>query len=226
MIRRSSSPRFLIALFAAALIAITAAACGSDDSDSASGGGGAKDVKAVEKAFLTGMFHHHESAIEMAEIAQEKGKDPFVKKLGGDIVVTQEGEIEDMKAIYTRLIDGELRPDPAAHDGLGLSAEEAGMTHSEDTNEMLRSADPFDRAFVDEMVPHHTGAVKMAEVVLESTKDAELRKLAEGIVSTQEREINEMNSFRTETFGGPVPEGAGHGGEKPASEEHGSGHSG
>ena len=226
MVRRFSSPRYLIALFAAALIAITAAACGSDDSKSASGGGGAKDVKAVEKAFLTGMFHHHESAIQMAEIAQGKGKDPFIRTLGEDIVMTQEGEIEDMKAIYTRLVGGELRPDPGAHDGLGLSAEEAGMTHSDETNEMLRAADPFDRAFVDEMVPHHTGAVKMAEVVLESTKDAEVRELAEGIVSTQEREIDEMNSFRAEKFGGPVPAGADHGGEKPAGEEHGSSHSG
>jgi hypothetical protein len=108
-----------------------------------------------------------------------------------------------------------------AHDGLGLSAEEAGMTHSPDTNEMLEMADPFDRAFVDEMVPHHTGAVKMAEVVLEGTEDAELRTLAENIISTQEREIKEMNDFRTEEYGAPVPETSGGGGG-----EHGGGHSG
>lgn len=228
MTRRYASSRLLLALLAVAVIAVATAACGSDDSsDSASAGGGSQDVKSVEKAFLTGMVHHHESAIDMAEIAQEEGEDPFITRLGEDIVLTQEGEIEEMKRIYTRLIGGELRPDPAAHDGLGLSAEEAGMTHTEATNEMLRSADPFDRAFVDEMVPHHTGAVKMAEVVLERTKDAELRQLASGIISTQEREINEMNSFRTEEFGAPVPEDAGHGGEeKPSGEEHGGGHSG
>jgi len=226
MTRRFQKPRSFIAMFAAALVALTAVACGSDDSKSAGGGGGTEGVAAIEKAFLTGMFHHHESAIEMAEIAQETGKDPYVKNLADDIAMTQEGEIEDMKTIYSRLVGGELRPDPGAHDGLGLSAEEAGMTHTAETNEMLRSADPFDRAFVDEMEPHHVGAVKMAEVVLESTKDAELRKLAGGIVSTQEREINEMNSFRMEKFGSPVPEDAGHGGDEPAGEEHGDGHAG
>ena len=92
------------------------------------------------------------------------------------------------------------------------------MTHTPETNEMLRKAKPFDRAFVDEMSPHHTGAVKMAKVVLESTEDAELRKLAQGIISTQEREIEEMDTFRIEKYGEPVPE-TGAGGE-----EHGAEH--
>lgn len=184
------------------VLALGVAACGGGD-DASSGGEG---TEAIEKAFLTGMVHHHETAIEMAKIAQDRGRDPFVKSLADDIISTQEREMEEMKKIYTRLVGGELEPDPAAHDGLGLSAEEAGMTHTSATNEMLETADPFDRAFVDEMQPHHTGAVKMAEVVLESTKDADLRKLAEGIISTQTREIEEMNSFRTEKYGAPVPE--------------------
>ncbi|MDQ3644674.1 MAG: DUF305 domain-containing protein, partial [Actinomycetota bacterium] len=166
------------------------------------------------------MSHHHGTAIEMSEIAEEKAESPFVKGLAGDIISTQERELEEMGKIHERLVGGELEPDARAHDGLGLSAEEAGMTHSPDTNEMLEMAKPFDRAFVDEMVPHHVGAVKMAEVVLESTEDAELRKLAENIISTQEREIKEMNDFRTEEYGAPVPEKGGGGGE------HGGGHSG
>ncbi len=96
---------------------------------------------------------------------------------------------------------------------------------------MLRAANPFDRAFVDEMVPHHRGAARMAGVVLKSTKDAPLRKVAEGIVSAQEREISEMNDFRTKKFGGPVPAGAGHGmesegGTHKGKTKHGASHSG
>jgi len=215
--RHTSRPGLaLAALVLTGALAFGATACGGDDEE-ASGAGSVEDV---EKAFLTGMVHHHGTAIEMAEIAQERGRNPFIKGLADDIVTTQERETAQMMDIYTRLLDGELKPDPGAHDGLGLSAEEAGMTHTPETNDMLRTADPFDRAFVDEMVPHHTGAVKMAEVVLESTKDAELRKLAEGIISTQEGEIEEMNAFRTEKYGAPVPEPEGGGGE------HGGGHSG
>jgi len=206
----------LVALLLTSLVGISA--CGSDSEDKASGGGGAKPV---EMAFLTSMVHHHETAIEMADIAKKRGQSPFVKGLAGNIVATQENEMEQMRSIYQRLFNAKLEPDPMGHDGLGLTAEEAGMTHSPATNATLLGADPFDRAFVDEMEPHHTGAVKMAEVVLESTEDAELRKLAEGIVSTQEREIEEMNSFREQKYGAPVPSPSGEDGG-----EHGGGHSG
>jgi len=207
-------------LFAALLAGLLGiAACGSDDEDS----GGGKGAKPVEMAFLTSMVHHHETAIEMAEIAEKRGKSQFVKGLAGDIIDTQEKEMEQMRSIHQRLFGAKLMPDPMGHDGLGLTAEEAGMTHSPATNAKLLGAKPFDRAFVDEMEPHHTGAVRMAKVVLESTKDADLRKLAEGIISTQEREIEEMNSFREEKYGAPVPSPSGEGG---GDEEHGGGHSG
>ena len=206
------------ALLMFAILSIGAAACGGDDSkESASSG----NPMTVERSFLTGMAHHHETAIEMAKIAQERGKSSFVKNLAGEIVSTQERELGQMKDIHKRLIGGELKPDATAHDGLGLSAEEAGMTHTPETNRMLEMADPFDRAFVDEMVPHHRGAVAMAKVVLETTKDPDLRNLAQGIVTTQEQEVKEMNAFREREFGEPVPEtmGAAEGGA-----EHGAGH--
>jgi uncharacterized protein (DUF305 family) len=227
--RYRTSLNHLVCLLVAVTAAGGLAACGSDDKETESGGAGNK-VAAVEKAFLTGMVDHHRSAIEMAKIAEKRGEDPYIKRLAGDIMSTQDPEIVRMVEIYERLFGGKLKPDPGAHEELGLSAEEAGMTHSPETTKMLQSAEPFDRAFVDEMVPHHEGAVKMAKVALKSTKDADLRELAEGIIATQEREIAEMNDFRTKKFGAPVPEGAGHGkgseGAMPKEkEEHGAGHS-
>ncbi len=181
----------------------------------------------MEQAFLTSMVHHHETALDMAMLAQRHGEDTFIKQLAGSIITTQEGEIDEMKSIHKRLFGTELKPDPLGHDQLGLTAGQAGMTHDEDTNRMLQAADPFDRAFVDDMVPHHRGAIAMSNVVLDRTEDRALRDLAEKIIEAQRREIKEMNVFRTEKFDGPAPAGAEHGGagaETSPEKEHEMGH--
>jgi len=49
--------------------------------------------------------------------------------------------------------------------------------------------------FAKGMVPHHQGAIDMARIVLKFGKDAEIRKLAEGIVAAQESEIAFMNDW-------------------------------
>ena len=76
------------------------------------------------------------------------------------------------------------------------------------------------------MVPHHQGAIRMAEAVLAVSEDGELRELAQRIVETQQREIEEMSAFRQQEYGEPVPQPGerGGGGAAPAPDGHGGGH--
>ena len=208
----------LAAVIATLALALGAAACGDDEDEgsggatTSAGGGG----NSAERGFLEAMVPHHESAISMAEIGVERAEDPRIKKLAEAIRGAQAPEIEQMGSIHQRLFGTELKPNMAGHDALGLSAAEAGMDMDHDElMKTLETADPFDRAFVDEMVPHHEGAVEMAQALLKRTDDPELEKLAQAIVDAQKREIEEMNAFRTEKYGGPVPE------KGEAGDEHG-----
>jgi hypothetical protein len=57
-----------------------------------------------------------------------------------------------------------------------------------------------------QMIPHHQGAIAMAQVALAHAKDAWTRQLAEAVIVEQQREIAEMEAWLTRR-GVPVPAG-------------------
>jgi uncharacterized protein (DUF305 family) len=61
---------------------------------------------------------------------------------------------------------------------------------------------PFDRAFIDAMVPHHQAAIEMAEEAKTAgLNDPELVKIADDIIATQQAEIDQMLEWRAQWFG-------------------------
>lgn len=66
----------------------------------------------------------------------------------------------------------------------------------------VNSSVPFDRAFIDGMVPHHEGAIAMANAAKAAgLSQPELVEIADAIIDTQQQEIDEMKSWRAEWFG-------------------------
>ncbi len=160
--------------------ALLVAACGDDETTTADGARG----NPTDRAFVKEMIPHHESAIDMAKIAQRRGESQFVKALADNIVPTQAGEIRAL-----RREDEALATAGVEVGSLDMSHEMMGMDMDAGT---LKQADPFGRAFLEMMIPHHEGAVEMAKVELGKGEDPELREIAQEIIDAQEREIREM----------------------------------
>lgn len=181
------------------LVSLTLASCGGSAAPAA-------DVsEGYDRAFLQAMVPHHVAAIEAARLAIDRAESPELRGLAQQMVTVQTAEIATMEAIHQRLFGGPLVPDPAAHEVLGLTAAEAGMDHLEAAAE-LGGADPFDPAFIDHMVPHHRGAIAMAETMLLESRTPEIRRLALEMYVAQQDEIEAMSAIRAEGFGGPAPE--------------------
>jgi uncharacterized protein (DUF305 family) len=57
-----------------------------------------------------------------------------------------------------------------------------------------------DKAFIDAMVPHHQGAIEMAQVAREKSNVPEITELAGNIIGAQQAEIEQMEQWRREWY--------------------------
>lgn len=197
--RTRPSRRAGIAAVVALVLAASVAGCGGDESNTGS--------DQSQRAFLEAMVPHHRSAVAMARIARRRAEHPEVAELAKEIVSAQSEEIADMRLIHRRLFGSPLLANADAHAHFGLSADQAGMLHGEDAFATLRTAKPFDRAFIDVMISHHQGAIRMARTILTGGGDTAVVGFAEAIVRAQAQEIREMNQWRADWYGADSPAG-------------------
>ncbi len=84
---------------------------------------------------------------------------------------------------------------PADGDSASTRAYRDAMAKMHHDMDIPYSGDP-DRDFVAGMIPHHQGAIDMAQVELRYGKDPTLKRLARSIVTAQEQEIAFMRQWQ------------------------------
>jgi uncharacterized protein (DUF305 family) len=142
--------------------------------------------------FIRMMIPHHTQALEMVVLAPERTTHPQLLAIADRIKTAQLPEIAYMRSWLA---------------ARGLSIDDPGHDHgtmpgmqSRERLDALRAArgDAFDRLFIDMMINHHQGAIKMAVDVLGAGKNQQVEELATGIAAEQDVEIGRMR----ETFPG------------------------
>ncbi len=184
------------------------ASCSGDDFDAAgqtstaSGSAGSSpsaeaDHNDADVTFASGMIPHHESAIMMAQTAQEQAADQRVKDLAARIEAAQGPEIETMSGWLADW--GAAASSSATDDGMG-GMDHGGMDDGDmggmDTGALAgMSGTEFDRMFLTMMIAHHEGAVRMAQTEVDTGQSPDAVHLAHEIIETQQREIATMKEL-------------------------------
>ena len=148
-----------------------------------------------DERFIDAMVPHHQGAVEMAQVALKNAEHEEVRQLSEDIVSAQEAEIEELKAIKQQEFG--TSEVPMEMDAGEMKA--MGMTDPDE----LANKDPFDKAFIDAMIPHHRSAISMARLALQESDNPEIREIARNIVGAQKKEIAQMQEWRRKWY----PEG-------------------
>lgn len=147
--------------------------------------------------FMHDMIPHHHQALEMAELVADRTNRKEMIDVAGRINASQGDEIAFMQQWLRDR--GQHAPDPTAHDAMHTSHKMAGMASPEQMEALAASEGAaFDRLFLELMIPHHEGAVKMVEDLLDqpgSAYDPVLFEFTSEITNGQTAEIERMNAL-------------------------------
>ena len=167
-----------------ALAALLAAGCGGVSDNDASSSAGAVPF---DQAFIDAMVPHHHEAIEMAQAAKDRGlATAELDQIADDVIATQQTEIDTMLGWREEWF-GSRELGPVLPEVLGVPEDELGIEHGS-ADEIADAAD-VDRTFAAMMIPHHEGAIRMAEAAEERAEHAEIEDLAAAIIEAQAREV-------------------------------------
>jgi len=149
------------------------------------------------------MIPHHDGAIAMAELALTRAQHPQIKALAQQIKASQAAENAQMRRWYRQWYGTDVPPWTAAGMGMGMGMPGMGMgmPGMATSLDALRTAADFDRAFIEQMVPHHRMGVMMATHAQWNTQHPELRQLEAAMVRAQSQEIAQMEQWYRQWYG-------------------------
>jgi uncharacterized protein (DUF305 family) len=149
---------------------------------------------------MQGMIDHHAQALEMAGLVPSRSAHPSVRLLAERIDVSQRSEIELMRRWLRRRGHAARATDAHAHAAMGAGHGELmpGMLTQEQMEQLAAaSGTPFDRLFLQGMIRHHEGALRMVSQLLSTTRDldSETFRLVSEVDVDQRGEIQRMQSL-------------------------------
>lgn len=151
----------------------------------------------VEAGFARDMSAHHAQAVEMAGIVRLRTNDPKIRSLATDIVLTQQAQIGRMQGWLETWNLSPTGTEPRmAWMGDATSGRMPGMASQEEINR-LGTLPPgeADALFLRLMIPHHKGAIPMAQAALDNSDQPQVQRLAGSIIASQKSEIKAMRDI-------------------------------
>ncbi|RYY48901.1 MAG: DUF305 domain-containing protein [Chitinophagaceae bacterium] len=134
--------------------------------------------------FAMMMKHHHQGAIDMAKVEVAGGADAQLKQIAQKMIDDQQKD----NTLFDQYIQG---TQPSGSSDYGQKA----MGMMTPMSDIKMDGSSLDAMFASMMIPHHQDAVKMAKEYLQVGKNAEMRKIAQGVVESQPKEIQELQNW-------------------------------
>lgn len=150
-----------------------------------------------ELEFIRGMVAHHQEAVDSARVVLKNTERPELREFAAGVVEVQEREIETLRGWLGAWYPNAPKNVPYV----------PMMRALPDAN-----PDEADRAFVEDMVVHHEGAIDMSKRFLTGKfeKRPETEALAQEIIDAQTDEVDTLRCWLREWYGAAMRVGSSH----------------
>ena len=172
-------------------------------------GPGRMGSQTMDQHFIVMMIPHHDGAIAMADLALTRAGKPEIKALARSIKASQTQENAQMRTWYRQWFGGDV-PSWTTAGAMGMGGMGMGMGGAMGMGggmgmgtslAALKNAADFDRAFIEQMIPHHRMGVMMASMAQTNSQHPQLRAMQQAMVKAQSQEIEQMTQWYRSWYG-------------------------
>lgn len=138
--------------------------------------------------FMNMMIVHHDQAIKMSELAENRTDNENILELSRNISQAQKAENQQMTE-WMRSLGFE----PGNHHPMAGMASREEMQQLRDSN-----GSEFNQLFAELMIEHHEGGIAMARNFRETGRHSELKQMQGQMIEAQQKEIAIMRKWQEE----------------------------
>lgn len=152
----------------------------------------AKLTNSISGNFITQMIPHHKAAIEMSKNLLLYSNDIPLQEIALNIIREQTKSIQNMENIFfccSKLCNSREKT---------VAFQEQMDSIMQTMFYAMKHAEPAQNVnitFMREMIPHHEGAIAMAETALKYRICSELKPILDAIITSQEKGVAEMKKL-------------------------------
>lgn len=160
---------------------------GGSEADGSATAPAESETTTADLAFVEAMIAHHDQAVELAELALDRAADGELIDLASRMRAAQAAEADAMRSWLERRRARELTTEDHGHEAMRGEISRSTLDRAAELDGAV-----FDELFIAAMVPHHRGAIEMADARLAVAGDPAVARWARAIATSQSLEIDRL----------------------------------
>ena len=158
-------------------------------------------AQSFDQQFLETMRSHHQMGLHMTETFEKRAEHEELKKAAAKMIDEHKKDLAKIASLL-----GKPKQEPGSHgapvatDAMPANIMGLPLQGKMESDKLSTGSEP-DRHFLKMMIPHHAGAILMADEAAKRAQSEEVRAFARMILDGQSKEIGKMHEMHAKWYG-------------------------